>query len=251
MAPRPIEVVEIDEIDEEAEEAPPPPTASAPQGGWALIGRMLESLAPEIMRAVLSGKLQVPAGLGALLDPRRANPSAAIEPPIASAEPSEPAPGRRVPAPAASSHRPTAASSASPGAASSASPGAASSPRRISAPISSSRSTPSNPPTPPDATATLAAEPAAPPARSIPDGLPTLDAADLAHFGAVVAALTQREQVYAQALAGELSPSDLRAWISELKELSVPDAVARIRAVLGVVDEPNPTDHSALPGGGS
>jgi len=33
---------------------------------------LLDKLAPEIVRAVLAGKLQVPGGLGALLDGRRA-----------------------------------------------------------------------------------------------------------------------------------------------------------------------------------
>jgi hypothetical protein len=36
----------------------------------------------------------------------------------------------------------------------------------------------------------------------------------------------------ARALAAELSPAELRAWMAELCELSVADAVAKIRAVL-------------------
>lgn len=244
-APRQLEVLDIDEIDEEAEEAPPPPTtptpAPAPQGGWALIGRVLESLAPEIMRAVLAGKLQIPGGLGALLDPRRAHPSAATEPSTASAEPSEPAPGRRVPAPAKSLPAPSASSIAS--------SGVPSSSRRTSASTSSTGPTPASATAMPGGTTIPATEPAATSVSSVPDGLPTLDAADVAHFGAVVAALTQREQVYARALAGELTPSELRAWVSELKELSAPDAVARIRAVLGMVEPP--TNTTDLPGGAS
>jgi hypothetical protein len=62
--------------------------------------------------------------------------------------------------------------------------------------------------------------------------LPTLDAVALAHFAAIQGALTFREGMMARALAAELSPADLRTWLSELRELSVPEAVARIRGVL-------------------
>ena len=63
--------------------------------------------------------------------------------------------------------------------------------------------------------------------------LPRLDRAALAHFGAIQAALTLREGMLARALAAELSPADLRTWFAELQMLSVPDAVAKVRAVLG------------------
>lgn len=46
--------------------------------------------------------------------------------------------------------------------------------------------------------------------------LPTLDAAALAHFAAIEGALTFREGMLARALAAELSPSELRAWLAEL-----------------------------------
>jgi hypothetical protein len=65
------------------------------------------------------------------------------------------------------------------------------------------------------------------------DALPTLDAAALAHLAAIHGALTFRESMLARALAAELTPADLRAWIAELQTLSVPEAVARIRSVLG------------------
>jgi hypothetical protein len=64
------------------------------------------------------------------------------------------------------------------------------------------------------------------------DELPTLDAATLAHFVAIQGALTFREGMLARALAAELSPAELRAWMAELRELSVADAVAKVRAVL-------------------
>ena len=62
--------------------------------------------------------------------------------------------------------------------------------------------------------------------------LPTLDPAALAHFAAIQGALTFREGMLARALAAELSPSELRAWLAELRTLSVPEAVAKIRGVL-------------------
>jgi hypothetical protein len=65
------------------------------------------------------------------------------------------------------------------------------------------------------------------------DELPTLDAATLAHFVAIQGALTFREGMLARALAAELSPAELRAWMTELRQLSVDDAAAKIRTVIG------------------
>ena len=39
-------------------------------------------------------------------------------------------------------------------------------------------------------------------------------------------------------MAAELSPDDLRAWFAELEQLSVPDAVAKIRTVLSSAAAP-------------
>jgi len=69
--------------------------------------------------------------------------------------------------------------------------------------------------------------------------LPTLDPAAIAHFVAIQGALTFREGMLARALAAELSPSEMRAWLAELRRLSVPDAVAKIREVLGADDSGN------------
>jgi hypothetical protein len=69
--------------------------------------------------------------------------------------------------------------------------------------------------------------------------LPTLDPAALAHFAAIQGALTFREGMLARALAADLSSSELRAWLAELRTLSVPEAVAKIRAVLGPDDSGN------------
>jgi hypothetical protein len=70
------------------------------------------------------------------------------------------------------------------------------------------------------------------PATTAPDALPTLDPAALAHFAAIQGALTFRESMLARALAAELTPADLRAWLGELRAMSVPEAVAKIRGVL-------------------
>jgi hypothetical protein len=101
-----------------------------------------------------------------------------------------------------------------------------------------------------DAGGDLPAEPApaAPPATETAetsDPLPTLDPAALAHFAAIQGALTFRESMLARALAAELSPADLRAWLMDLRVLSVADAVAKVRSVLG------PDTSTTAPGGGS
>jgi hypothetical protein len=72
------------------------------------------------------------------------------------------------------------------------------------------------------------------------DELPTLDAATIAHFVAIQGALTFREGMLARELAAELSPAELRAWMTELCQLSVADAAARIRSVIddAATDDP-------------
>jgi len=72
--PRPYELIVAndDEADDEANDEPEEP-APAKQGRMmGFMEMLLDKLAPEIVRAVLAGKLQVPSGLGALLDGRRA-----------------------------------------------------------------------------------------------------------------------------------------------------------------------------------
>jgi hypothetical protein len=50
----------------------------------------------------------------------------------------------------------------------------------------------------------------------------------------------------ARALAAELTPAQLRTWIAELCTLSVAEAVAKIRAVLGP-DARDPADPTVIP----
>ena len=63
--------------------------------------------------------------------------------------------------------------------------------------------------------------------------LPPLDPKTMTHFIAIQSALAPDEAVLARQVATELSPAELRAWFDELSALSVPDGVAKIRAMLG------------------
>ena len=65
------------------------------------------------------------------------------------------------------------------------------------------------------------------------DVLPPIDPAAMAHFIAVQAALTPEESAIARAVAAGLSASELRAWFEELRALSVPQAVEKIRVLIG------------------
>ncbi|MFT3693967.1 MAG: hypothetical protein QM831_12560 [Kofleriaceae bacterium] len=67
--------------------------------------------------------------------------------------------------------------------------------------------------------------------------LPPIDPKNMAHFIAIQAALSPSEAALARSLAGELSPVEVRAWLDELAPLSVPDAVAKIRATLADLGE--------------
>ena len=62
--------------------------------------------------------------------------------------------------------------------------------------------------------------------------IPT-DPASMAHFLAVKNSLTRDEQALVVALAQELTDEQRAAWFNELLPLSVPDAVAKVRATLG------------------
>jgi hypothetical protein len=62
--------------------------------------------------------------------------------------------------------------------------------------------------------------------------LPPIDMQAAAHFVQIQQALTPEEATLARMTAKQLSPIELHAWFAELKELSVPDAVAKIRTLL-------------------
>lgn len=69
------------------------------------------------------------------------------------------------------------------------------------------------------------------------DVLPPLDPATMRHFLAIQAALEPQEAMLAREVARELGPAKLRAWFDELSKLSVPDAVARVRELLGAAQK--------------
>jgi hypothetical protein len=71
------------------------------------------------------------------------------------------------------------------------------------------------------------------PAESSVPALPPLDPKAISHFIAIQSALTPAEAALARQIAGELSPTEMRAWFGELSALSVPDAVAKIRTFVG------------------
>jgi hypothetical protein len=63
--------------------------------------------------------------------------------------------------------------------------------------------------------------------------MPPLDPAMIGHFIAIQSALGPEQAALARQLAAELTQLEVRAWLSELSALSVPDAVAKIRSILG------------------
>ncbi|MBV8757177.1 MAG: hypothetical protein JO257_07885 [Deltaproteobacteria bacterium] len=63
--------------------------------------------------------------------------------------------------------------------------------------------------------------------------LPPLGPQQMAHFLAIQSSLKPEEAALARQLAAELSPTEMRTWLADLSALSVPDAVAKIRALLG------------------
>lgn len=83
-------------------------------------------------------------------------------------------------------------------------------------------------------------------------GLPTLDPEAYRHFMAINAALTFAERMRVFELGARLSPAELRAWIATLTPLSVPEAVAKVRAALAFADAAtaaNGNAHAAKQGG--
>jgi hypothetical protein len=70
------------------------------------------------------------------------------------------------------------------------------------------------------------------------------DPVSLAHFYAVKSALTPDEQTLVVAIAQELCDEERGAWFNELLPLSVPDAVAKVRATLAQVEGYQPPSAS-------
>lgn len=187
------------------------PTPVAPKSGMmAFFETFAQASAPAIVNAIVNGKIKIPGGLGALLDCRRAVPKDHDAAAIATLIPGAvPAPGPNDPAPAGPVT------------------GASVSPPSGGATVGAEASPPAS-----VGDTTVVASPAAGVA-SVPDGLPIFDPETIAHFRRILDALTLREQMHAQALVGELTGAELRAWVEELKALSIEAGVAKIRAVIG------------------
>jgi hypothetical protein len=258
--PRWLPETDDDELEPEAEtdEAAPKST------GWlglleTLIPFVAPAIAPAIANAVASGKVQIPGGVGALFDCRRASPKASAAGARTTSTPgATPAPGPRDPAPARRST--PAAREATPNAARASRPeaqhntsatqksttheaatdaahavNAAHAEHAMPAATATATNAATNAAHAADAAHGEHAVPTVTAASATESAaeLPTLDSAALAHFAAIQGALTFREGMLARALAAELSPAELRTWLTELRTLSVPDAVAKIREVLG------------------
>lgn len=73
---------------------------------------------------------------------------------------------------------------------------------------------------------------AAPTPTTEPTGLPPIDPAMMGHFIAIQSSLSPEEAALAREVAGQLNPTELRAWFDELSKLSVPDAATKIRKVV-------------------
>ncbi|MCE9574531.1 MAG: hypothetical protein K8W52_15390 [Deltaproteobacteria bacterium] len=77
-----------------------------------------------------------------------------------------------------------------------------------------------------------------PPAANGSDGaaastaIPTLEPAAMMHFLAIQKALSPDEAALAKEVAKAFSPAELNAWIADLSKLTVPEAVAKIRAIV-------------------
>jgi hypothetical protein len=71
-----------------------------------------------------------------------------------------------------------------------------------------------------------------PSAATGPTELPPISPTEMAHFIAIQSALDAQEATLAREVAAHLSPHELRGWFAELKQLAVPDAVARIRSLV-------------------
>jgi hypothetical protein len=61
---------------------------------------------------------------------------------------------------------------------------------------------------------------------------PALDAKTMAHLIAIQSALAPAEATLARQLIAELSPAEMRTWMTELSALSVTDAIAKVRSIL-------------------
>jgi hypothetical protein len=74
------------------------------------------------------------------------------------------------------------------------------------------------------------------PAAGLLAAIPTLDAADLAHFRTIAQALSFREQMLMHEVAAQRSAAELRSWVAAMLKLSIPEAVAKVRELVAILD---------------
>ena len=192
-------------VDEGVQEDSVAPQAPEPQGLDlnAMIAQGVAQGIPQIVEGLLGGKFKL-SNLAALLDWRKARPS-----------------------------QPTGGAETAPGTPpSQAAPETTAAPAPATAPAQEqgARPRPKARPAGPAAAAAAAPAPTAP--ATVMEVVATLDPATMMHFVAIQSALTPQESQLAQAVAQELEPAQLRAWIEELTKLDIPSAVARIRDLL-------------------
>ena len=74
-------------------------------------------------------------------------------------------------------------------------------------------------------------------APKVADAAPSLDPATLAKVMAIQAQLTPAEAARARQLGAQLSPTELRAFFDQLADLPVPEAVSKIRSLIGTAEQ--------------
>ncbi|TMQ04379.1 MAG: hypothetical protein E6J91_43745 [Deltaproteobacteria bacterium] len=247
--PPPVEP-EPDEAEDDAAAVDVAPPSMLPEALRLIIEKTIDKLVPLIFEKLTSGEGLGSLPLAAFLDWRKAMPNANASVSSAPAAPSAPAGATEpVTAPAA----PAAPASSVPHAAPSSAPASAYATHGITAP----------PPAPATASAGAVPSPASPlgaapaamapaamaPAGSLtPQELTHEEAAAMlnAHILQIWQGLSPAERGRASELISGLTDSQRSAWFAELARLSVPEAIARARAVLHAQPPPNAPNTSLL-----
>jgi hypothetical protein len=216
-----------------------------PEALRLIIEKAVDKLVPLIFQKITSGEGIGSLPLAAFLDWRKAMPNAAAAASSAPAAPSVPTPAPTAPTPAP----PPPAASAQAHAAPASTPASTYAPHGVTAP----------PPPPATAPAGAASSPASPlgaaPAEAAPatnsltpQELTHEEAAAMlnAHILQIWQGLSPSERNRASELISALTDTQRNAWFAELARLSVPEAIARARAVLRAQPPPTPANTSLL-----
>jgi hypothetical protein len=237
--PEPVEP-ESDEVEDGAPDDGAPRSSGLPEALRLIIEKTIDKLVPLIFEKVTSGEGLGGLPLAAFLDWRKAMPQNAPPVPAAAAAPAGPAAAMAHAAPAA----PTAATAsyAAPAASASAHAVHSVTPPPAPATTASAGAVPS--PTTPLGAAPAATAPT--PASSLmPQELTQEEAAAMlnAHILQIWQGLTPAERSRASELISGLTDTQRSAWFAELARLTVPEAIARARAVLRAQPPPVPPSN--------